>query len=501
MSNRKSGILLHISSLPSPYGIGDFGPEAYKFADFLFNTKQGAWQVLPFSPTDPVFGNCPYNSISACACNTLFISPDLLAKEGYINKKDLASKPEFPKNKCDYSNAGLYKQKLFEAAYQKFKSRKINHDGFEKFCFENSYWLDDFSLFVFIKRNYKGKIWYEWPDSLKSRDKNVLSNITYEYKGELEKEKFLQYIFFRQWISLRNYCNNRNIKLIGDVPIYVCYDSVDVWKNHELFNLDESQKPVTVAGVPPDYFSATGQLWGNPVFRWDVLKNTNYKWWIDRIAHNLKLFDKIRIDHFRGFEGYWEVPAGETTAINGRWVKAEGADFFRVITEKFSDRPFIAEDLGVITDDVREVMKQFNLPGMRVLLFAFGDDNQDNPYLPRNFIENCVVYTGTHDNNTVKGWFKNEACQKEKERLFHYLGHKAGLKNVHLEFIRLAMESIADTVIFPMQDILGLGSESRMNKPSTTKGNWEWRLSPEQITKDIAGRLLKMTEICGRGKS
>lgn len=431
MSNQKSGILLHISSLPSPYGIGDFGPSAYKFVDFLVETKQRFWQVLPFNPTEPVFGNSPYSSISVFAGNPLFISPDLLIEDGLLDKRDVMPLPMFPMVKCDYLKVASYKHRLFSRAYKNFKGGA----EFEKFCSENSDWLDDFSLF----------------------------------------EKFLQYIFHKQWFALKRHCNKNGVKIIGDIPMYVCCDSVDVWKNPELFNLDEEKKPITVSGVPPDYFSKTGQLWGNPVYRWDVLKETNYKWWVDRIAHNLKLFDIIKLDHFRGFVGYWEVPANEKTAVNGRWVKADAVDFFSLVARKFPRMPFIAENLGVITGDVKDVIKRFNLTGMRVLLFAFGDDD---------FVEigpNCVVYTGTHDNNTVKGWFKNEAGIKEKERLFRYLGHKVNSNSVHLEFMRLAMKSAAKIAIFPMQDVLGLGSRARMNTPSTTKGNWQWRLLPHQI--------------------
>ncbi|MDD5773755.1 MAG: 4-alpha-glucanotransferase [bacterium] len=499
MSNRKSGILLHISSLPSPYGIGDFGPQAYKFADFLGKTKQGFWQVLPFNPTEVEFGNCPYNSLSVFAGNTLFISPDLLARDGFLDKKDLKPKPVFPKEKCDYAGVTSYKQKIFYKAYENFKGKKEGLKEYKEFCLKNSEWLEDFSIFVVLKKVFEGKAWCDWPEGLKNREQSSLEDIRKKYGSEIEREKFLQYVFHKQWYMLKKYCDKNGIKIIGDIPIYVCYDSVDVWKNPELFNLDGNKKPVTVSGVPPDYFSSTGQLWGNPVYRWDALKETNYKWWIDRMARDLEIFDIMRIDHFRGFVGYWEVPASEITAVNGRWVQANAVDFFNTVACKFPGMPFIAEDLGIITDDVREVIKKFNFPGMRVMLFAFGDDNNDNPYLPRNFIENCVVYTGTHDNNTVRGWFENESSAKEKERLFRYLGHEVDSRNAHMGFIKLAMDSVANTVVFPMQDILGLGSYARMNIPSTTCGNWEWRLLPGQITKNVSDKLLKITETYKRG--
>ncbi|MFH1288215.1 MAG: 4-alpha-glucanotransferase, partial [bacterium] len=396
MSNRKSGILLHISSLPSPYGIGDFGPSAYKFVDFLSKAKQRFWQVLPFNPTETVFGNCPYNSVSVFAGNTLFISPDLLVEDGFLDKKDIKLPPAFREDLCDYAKVTSYKRELFSKAYKNFKKIPLNppltkgeiyhppllkgeRGGFKKFCSENSDWLDDFALFTVIREIFNGRVWINWPKGLKNREQGALENISKKHSEEIESEKFLQYIFHKQWHLLKKYCGENGIKLIGDIPIYVCYDSVDVWKNPELFNLDEKKKPITVSGVPPDYFSKTGQLWGNPVYRWDVLKETNYKWWVDRMACTLKLFDIIKIDHFRGLVGYWEVPVCETTAVNGRWVKVNAMDFFNAMTREFPDMPFIAEDLGSITDDVKEVIKQFNFPGMRVMLFAFGDDNNDNP--------------------------------------------------------------------------------------------------------------------------
>ena len=311
-------------------------------------------------------------------------------------------------------------------------------------------------------------------------------------------QKFLQYVFFQQWNSLRSYCNQRGIQIFGDIPIYVEHDGVDVWTNPELFKLDNGKKPQVVAGVPPDYFSETGQRWGNPIYRWDVLKDTGYAWWIRRLQHNIKLFDLIRIDHFRGFVGYWQVPAGEANAINGRWVEAPAEDFLNALLRRFPQLPIIAEDLGVITPDVREIMHRFELPGMKVLLFAFGDDLPTNPYIPHNLPRNCVLYTGTHDNNTTRGWFEREAAPEIKERLFRYLGREVPAEYIHWELIRLAMMSVANMVIFPMQDILGLGEEARMNRPATSQGNWQWQLSPEQLTPSLAERLLGMTELYGR---
>jgi 4-alpha-glucanotransferase len=312
-------------------------------------------------------------------------------------------------------------------------------------------------------------------------------------------EKFFQYIFFKQWLALKSYCNSKNIQIIGDMPIYMNYDSCDVWANPEIFKLNEEKQPASVSGVPPDYFSATGQLWGNPVYNWEVLKQTQYSWWIKRVEHNLKFFDILRLDHFRGFVGYWEIPSGEETAINGKWVAAPAEEFFGTLLKHFPGLPIIAEDLGEITPDVREVMSRFGFPGMKILIFAFGDDLPVHPYAPHNYTENCLVYTGTHDNNTVKGWFRKEASLQLRNRLSAYLGHEASEDRIHWELIRLAMMSIARIAIIPMQDLLGLGEEARMNQPATIEGNWSWRLLPEQLTPTVTNKLTEMTEIYGRG--
>ncbi|MEM3586054.1 MAG: 4-alpha-glucanotransferase [Candidatus Jordarchaeaceae archaeon] len=498
MGRRGSGILLPILSVPSPYGIGDFGPGAYKFADFLAETKQSFWQILPLTPTDPALGNSPYNSSSAFAGNKLFISPDLLLKEGLLKREDVEPVPPFQKNKINYLEVIRYKEKIFDKTYEYFKKEGKNDPEYEKFCQENSNWLEDYALFIAAKTYFRGKVWNEWPQEIRDRQPKALKELEEKLHEIIEKEKFLQYLFFKQWFMLKNYCNHKHIQIIGDIPIYVHYDSADVWKNTTIFKLDEEKKPLFVAGVPPDYFSETGQLWGNPVYRWDTLKENGYTWWIQRIEHTLKLYDWVRIDHFRGFVKYWEIPAGEKTAINGKWVSGPGDDFFSVLLRRFTSLPIIAEDLGVITEDVRELMHRFNLPGMRVLLFAFSEDLPVNPYAPHNHIKNCIVYTGTHDNNTVRGWFENEATFEDKNRVFNYIGHKVSPSTVHWEFIRLAMMSVANIAIIPMQDILGLGQEARMNKPATTKGNYEWRLLQEQLTVPIKEKLLKMTEIYGR---
>ena len=500
MQKRSSGILLHITSLPSPYGIGDFGSEAYKFADFLAVTHQRFWQILPLNLTCTAYGNSPYSSFSAFAGSHLMISPERMVKDGFLSKADIQSSPEFHEKMVDYTAVTKYKEKLFRLAYKKNIDNLTSHHDFQKFCNENSYWLSDFSLFISLKKHFKGAEWGHWPDELRDRQESAIKEWTENLRDHILHEKFLQYIFFSQWYSLKNYCDSINIKILGDIPIYVNYDSSDVWAHPDIFSLNRDKRPVFVSGVPPDYFSATGQLWGHPVYNWDVLKKSGYAWWIKRIEHNLKLFHLFRLDHFRGFVGYWEVPAGEKTAINGKWVKAPAEDFFKTLLKVFPHISIIAEDLGVITPDVKEIMKKFGFPGMKVLLFAFSEDLPTNPYALHNHINSCVVYTGTHDNNTIKGWFKRELDHEGKKRLFEYLGREFSDKTVNWEIIRLAMMSVADMAIIPMQDILGLGETDRMNLPASTSGNWEWRLAPDQISPSLIKKLSEMTRIHGRGQ-
>ena len=494
---RGSGIFLHITSLPSPYGIGDLGPWAYRFADFLAETKQSFWQILPLTPTHPAHGNSPYHSISAFASNPLLISPDFMVRDGFLAKADIKPFPNCPKGQVDYDAVNAYKEKLFYLAYERFKKTRNNYE-YERFFSENSHWLKDFARFAAFKAHFHGHVWSEWPQEIRDRRPEALKMLGRQLRHRIEMEKFLQYVFFQQWFSLKRYCNQKNIQIIGDIPIYVDYDSVDLWANPEIFKLDNEKRPYVIAGVPPDYFSETGQLWGNPIYRWDILKEMGYDWWVRRIEHNIKLFDLVRVDHFRGLVGYWEVPAGEGTAINGRWVEAPAEDFFKTMLKKFPYLPIIAEDLGYITPDVREIVHRFRFPGMKVLLFAFGDDLPRNPYIPHNLVSNCILYTGTHDNNTVRGWFEKEASPEDRKRLFQYLGREVLVDELHWELIRLAMMSVANVAIFPMQDILGLGGEARMNRPATTEGNWQWRLLPDQVAPDLAPKLLEMTEMYGR---
>ena len=498
MNKRGAGILLHVTSLPSPYGIGDLGPWAYRFADFLAGTKQRYWQVLPLSPTSPIYGNSPYSSVSAFAVNTLFISPDLLAAEELVSRDVAADKPNFPEECCDYDAVLAYKESVFQVAWETFRTTGRDHRKYQDFCVKNDNWLDTYALFTALKKKFSGKAWNEWPREARDRVPEYLEAVEKECAEDMEREKFLQYIAFTQWHALKRYCNGKGIQLLGDIPIYVSFDSADAWAHGPIFKLDEARRPFFVAGVPPDYFSATGQLWGNPVYNWDVLRQTDFEWWIKRMDHVLKLFDMVRIDHFRGLVAYWEVPAHEKTAVNGEWVAVPTNDFFDALFRRFPHLPLIAEDLGIITQDVREAMERFGFPGMKVLLFAFGEENPMHPYLPHTYERKCVVYTGTHDNNTARGWFEKEARDEDRMRLFRYLGREVGPGEVSGELIRLAMMSVADTVILPLQDVLGLGQEARMNRPSLAGGNWGWRVVPAQLTDSVSEGLRSVTEIYGR---
>jgi len=497
LDRRGSGILLHFTSLPSPFGIGDFGPWAYRFADFLAETKQSYWQCLPLNPTKREHGNSPYHSFSAFACNPLLISPELLIQEGLLNRTDLDPPPSFPTGRVEFEAVISFKHRLLSMAYIRFKREGADGE-YSTFCSRHSSWLDDFALFVALKEEFAGRPWSAWPENFRDREPEALLRSKERLSERIEEQKFFQYLCFRQWSSLKKYCTGREIKIIGDMPIYVVYDSVEVWMHPDLFNLDPEKKPVTVAGVPPDYFSETGQRWGNPVYRWEALKSTGYEWWIQRLQHNLNLFDVVRVDHFRGFMAYWEVPASEKTAVKGKWIEAPGMDFFSCLSTVFPVLPILAEDLGTITPDVWTAMEHFGIPGMKVLLFAFDESLPKNAYAPHNHTKNAVVYTGTHDNNTARAWFEKEAGDQVRERLSRYVGKVMTAENVHKELIRLAMMSVADTAILSMQDLLGLGEWARMNRPALEKGNWEWRLRPEQLTAPLAGELLGMTEIYGR---
>lgn len=497
MRRRGSGILLHITSLPSAYGIGDLGPEAYRFVDFLVETKQSFWQVLPVNPTNTAHGNSPYSSDSAFAGNLLFISPEVLVQSGLLSPDEISS-PPFPAEQVEYGRVTDYKETLLTHAFEKHKAQLERDHAFQKFCQQQAFWLEDYTLFKALKQHYNGQVWSEWPQEIRDREERALHEAKEEFQEHMVKEKWLQYLFFTQWNALQEYSNSRGVQIIGDIPIYVNFDSADVWAHPELFKLGEDKRPICVAGVPPDYFSVTGQLWGNPVYDWERLRQTRYAWWVKRVKHNLSLFNLVRLDHFRGFVAYWEVPAGETTAINGKWIEAPCYDFFSTLLAHCPYLPVIAEDLGLITPDVREVMHRFAFPGMKVLLFAFGSDMPTNPYIPHNYEPNYIVYTGTHDTNTARGWFQQEAQPEDKQRLFAYLGREVSEEQIHRELIRLAMMSVANTVIIPMQDILGLGAEAKMNLPSTTEGNWGWRLLADHVTPPLCEQLRQMTTLYGR---
>lgn len=496
--NRLSGVLLHISSLPSPYGIGDLGPGGRQFVDFLHASGQSIWQVLPLNPTLDICGNSPYCSHSAFAGNPLFISPDLLLAEGLLKDSDL--KEDLP--------SGLSDDRVNFAAVQRYKvalmrmvfDRRERHEdaAFELFCRKNDSWLGDYALFMSIKHQMDGKPWNEWPAELKHRNQDALEEWSRMLEVPIRFEKYLQFTFFKQWEALKRYCNERSIQLFGDIPIYVSFDSADVWANPDIYKLDDAGIPRKVSGVPPDYFSRNGQLWGNPVYEWDRLRQTGFQWWIGRMEHNLELFDLVRLDHFRGFIAYWEVPAGEKTAVNGKWVRAPAKEFFDTLFKRFPVLPIIAEDLGTITPDVREVMNSYGFPGMKVLQFAFGDDLGSNPYVPHNHTQSSVIYTGTHDNNTSRGWFRQDLDESTRERFFDYIGRHLHEEEVSWELIRLAMMSVCNRAIIPMQDILNLDETCRMNTPAVAFGNWEWRLSPDRLTSELSRKLLKMAQVYGR---
>jgi 4-alpha-glucanotransferase len=500
LNKRASGLLLHITSLPAAHGIGDLGPEAYRFADFLAAAKQTYWQILPLTPIEEGLGNSPYSSASAFAGNTLLISLEFLVQEGLLSGSDLTDVPRFPNSQVDFAAVRQYKEPLLHKAYERFftHASHVELQAYESFCAENQSWLDDFALFYPLTLHFNYLPWREWPDSIKNRTPQGIAEYTHLLADKIRKEKFLQYLFARQWFALKKYCNDRGIHFIGDLPIYVQYQSSDVWANPNIFKLDLDKKPFAVAGVPPDYFSETGQLWGNPVYDWEKLQHTQYDWWVKRVGHNIRLFDMVRLDHFLGFVAYWEVDAGEKTAINGSWIKAPADDFFQTLFKHYPYLPIIAEDLGIVTAEVSGFMQRNNFPGMKVLLFAFGEGISHNPYAPHNHVENCLVYTGTHDNDTVRGWFSKDADKATRQRLETYIGCEVTERNIANHFIRLAMMSVAKTAIMPVQDILNLDNTARMNTPGTASSNWGWRLAPGLLDQPMAHNLASITELFGR---
>jgi 4-alpha-glucanotransferase len=496
MSVRSSGILLHPTSLPSACGIGDLGPSAYRFADFLVMTGQRLWQMLPLNPTESVYGHSPYHSPSAFAGNPLLISPESLVRQGLLRQSESDTVRRWSEQKVAFSRVVRFKQRLLERVCERFGTEGDTAD-YERFCHKAD-WLDDFALYMALRSHYHSRIWPEWPRSLRERRPKALQAARQTFKDPIRNQKILQYLFFQQWFTLKRYCNRRQIRLIGDMPIYVPLDSADVWAHPQCFKLTRSGRPTAVSGVPPDYFSATGQLWGHPVYDWKRLQEKKYGWWVDRMQHHLKLYDLTRIDHFRGLVAYWEVPARAKTAVNGRWVPVPAEEFLDRLVKRFGRLPVIAEDLGTITADVREVINHYGFPGMRVLLFAFGGDFPNGSFLPHRHVPNCVVYTGTHDNNTIRGWFEKEADPKTKTNLFRYLGREVPVEELHWELIRMAMMSTAETVIVPLQDVLGLGSKARMNRPASRRGNWLWRFGWDMLGSETTDRLRDITETYGR---
>ncbi len=498
MKQRGSGILLPVTSLFSGYGIGDLGPSACRFVDFLSDAEQSYWQILPLNPTSQDYDNSPYHSISAFAFNTNLISPDSLVQDRFLKASDIPAMPEFPRGRVDYPAVIPFKEQILSLAFDRFQKDKTGLAGYNEFCRNNAWWLEDFALFISLHRHYKGNCWNTWPEEIKYRKPAALDTMRQRLKTMIDKEKFLQYIFFQQWKRLKTYSQKKGICLIGDIPIYVNYDSADVWTHPSLFRLDDQLRPLVIAGVPPDYFSKTGQLWKNPLFCWEEHEKDGFSWWIKRVEHNLSLFDYSRIDHFRGLVAYWEVGAGEINAINGRWVPAPGEKLLTLMKKQFIDLPLIAEDLGIITPDVSLLINRFSLPGMRVLLFAFTDDPSTSPHAPHNLIRNCILYTGTHDNATSRGWLESDATPEERLNLVRYIGRDIPPEQLPAELIRLAMMSVADTVIIPMQDILSLGDTARMNRPGTDTGNWRWQMEKGQTDPVVTRELAGMTRIFGR---
>jgi 4-alpha-glucanotransferase len=491
--DRSSGILLHPTSLPGRYGIGDLGDAARAWIDSLVRAKQTWWQVLPLGPTG--YGDSPYQCFSAFAGNPNLIDPDRLVHDGLLNAHDL-SPVRFPADHVDYGPVGEFKQRMLARAWENFRSGKGQElrNAFESFCAEQASWLNDYALFMAVKEARGGGSWQQWPLDIRLRKPDALVAARRDLADRVGLHQFHQFLFFCQWRELKAYAHDHGVRLIGDIPIFVSSDSADVWANPDLFWLDDQGRPTVVAGVPPDYFSKTGQLWGNPLYNWQKLKETGYAWWIARVRATLDQVDVVRLDHFRGFEAYWEIPAGMPTAEIGQWVKGPGADLFETMREALGTLPLIAEDLGVITPEVEALREDLCLPGMRILQFAFGGASEHR-FLPHNYEHNTVVYTGTHDNDTTIGWYRT-LTPEERTFLHRYLGHQP--TEVVWDMIRLASASVADFAIVPLQDVLELGTEARMNQPARAAGNWRWRFTADMLTDSIQQRLADLTELYSR---
>jgi 4-alpha-glucanotransferase len=505
VAERASGILLHPTSLPGPYGIGELGPEATAFLDFLEDTGQGVWQVLPLGPTG--YGDSPYQCFSAFAGNPLLVSLDRLRDDGLLTTADLAGKPEFPEDGVDYGRVIPFKRSLLARALAAFdrEAGPRDREAFGAFVAGHEAWLPDFGLFMALKRANDGTAWNTWDRALVRREPRALERARRDLAREIREVEFEQWIFFEQWADVRQQARERGIRIMGDIPIFVAHDSADVWAHPGIFHLAADGRPSFQAGVPPDYFSATGQLWGNPLYRWPALARTGYAWWIDRFRAVLALVDLVRLDHFRGFEAYWEVAGDAETAVEGRWVKGPGAAFFEALRRALGELPIVAEDLGVITPEVEALRDRFGFPGMAILQFAFGADAHANDFLPHNYPRNKFVYTGTHDNDTVVGWWRAGVgdstrtaaeVEKEHERALAYCGGDGS--EIHWDFLRTLFVSVADTAVVPLQDVLGLGAAARMNLPGRPHGNWGWRFPSSALTPQIRKRLRALTEGAGR---
>lgn len=495
MKDRVSGVLLHVTSLPSDGGVGDFGPAARVFVDFLVAAKQRVWQVLPLAPTG--YGSSPYSALSAFAGNPVLISLEVLAEQGWIEAERLGGL-RGAEGPSDFGEAWERKLPLIEEAARNFLDGASAEQKakFHFFCAESVSWLPDYAMYTVLRRMHGYASWHEWPEEYARRSSEALGRLLTEKGRELATEQVVQYFFNEQWNSLKTYCKRRDVRIMGDIAIFVSYDSADVWTHPDLFELDEDLRPVWVSGVPPDYFSATGQRWGNPLYKWGLMRERGFDWWVARVRRSLALYDVIRLDHFRGFEAYWSIAAGEETAVNGQWVKAPGQELFQRLKEVFGELPFVAEDLGLITKEVDELREHFGMPGMRILQFGF-TDRGGHLYLPHRFVTNTVVYTGTHDNNTTLGWW-NELGEGERENVEAYLQPVGADGDVVGAMMRTAAGSVADTCVFPLQDVLGLGSEARMNTPAAGEGNWTWRYPPDALRPELAAKLAKLMEMTDR---
>ena len=502
--SRSSGILLHIASLPSTHGIGDLGSSAFEFIEFLAETGQKIWQVLPVSPTG--YGDSPYQCFSAFAGNPLFIDLLDLMELGLLERDDLIPVQPFSIEIIDYGRVIAFKEPLLRKAAQKFFSNGADLKPFSTFLQDNANWLDDYALFMAAKEFHGGTVWTQWDEGLRKRDPGALEKWRQKLLPEIQIHQFAQFQFSRQWSKLKNRCRQNGIRIMGDIPIYVAHDSADVWSHPDLFQLDDMGQPTVVAGVPPDYFSATGQLWGNPLYRWDVLNDSGYAWWADRFRSSFALFDLVRLDHFRGFEAYWEVPASASTASEGKWVKGPGRVFFEAMQSKLGKLPIVAENLGVITPEVEAIRHEFGFPGMSLLQFAFGNDPQGPSFRPHNYTRELVAYTGGHDNDTTVGWWTSsgtggstrtsEDIEKERKFAKTYLGFES--EPINWVLIRTVLASVAEVAIVPLQDVLGLGSEARMNLPGTVSGNWKWRYRAGALTSEMKTQLKTFTETYDR---